>query len=78
MAVTVKTLGFLASRLPGGGPVTVSFPETGGLTAGEAMRRAGIPEDEVFLVLVNGKRAKLDQALSPGDEVTFIPPVAGG
>jgi molybdopterin converting factor small subunit len=42
------------------------------------MRRAGIPEDEVFLVLVNGKRAKLDQALSPGDEVTFIPPVAGG
>lgn len=76
-AVTVKALGFLSERLPGGKPVTLAFP-AGGLTVLQAMRLAGLPEDEVFLVVVNGKRARLDQPLAAGDEVTFVPPVAGG
>jgi molybdopterin converting factor small subunit len=37
-----------------------------------------LPDEEVFLVIVNGKRATLDRVLAPGDEVTFVPPVAGG
>lgn len=80
--VKVKAVGFLARRLTGGGLGTASkevpFPATGGLTVREAMNLVGIPEDEVFVVVVSGKRATLDQALAPGDEVTFVPPVAGG
>lgn len=76
--VKVKALGFLARRLPGGGPVTVPYPAEGGLTVRAAMRLTGLPEDEVFLAVVNGKRAGMDHLLAPGDEVTFVPPVAGG
>ncbi len=76
--VTVKALGFLVQRLPAGKPVEIDFPATGGLTAGDAMRLAGLPDEEVFLVVVNGRRATLDRPLEPGDEVTFVPPVAGG
>lgn len=78
LVLTVKALGFLVRRLPEGKTLTLPFPAAGGLAARDAMRLAGLPEDEVFLVLVNGKRARLDQALAPGDEVTFVPPVAGG
>ncbi len=75
--VTVKALGFLTQRLPGGGPLALAVPASG-LTVREAMRLAGLPEEEVFLVIVNGKRSTLDRALAPGDEATFVPPVAGG
>ncbi len=76
--LTIKALGFLAQRLPEGQALIVPFPAAGELTARQAMSLAGLPEDEVFLVVVNGKRATLDLALAPGDEVTFVPPVAGG
>ena len=75
--VTVKALGFLAQRLPEGKAVTLPIP-AGGLDVRTAMRLAGLPEEEVFLAVVNGRRVTLDQALAPGDEVTFVPPVAGG
>jgi molybdopterin converting factor small subunit len=42
------------------------------------MRLAGLPDEEVFLAIVNGKRATPDRILAPGDMVTFVPPVAGG
>jgi len=76
--VTVKALGYLSRRLPGGGPLQLRPPAAGDLSVREAMRLAGLPDEEVFLVIVNGKRATLDRVLAPGDEVTFVPPVAGG
>ncbi len=76
--VRVKALGYLVRRLPGGAPLELPFSEPGGLTVREAMRLAGLPEEEVFLAVVNGKRVRLDDPLAPGDEVTFVPPVAGG
>jgi molybdopterin converting factor small subunit len=43
------------------------------------MRLAGLPEDEVFVIIVNGRtRVTADHLLARGDEVTFVPPVAGG
>ncbi|HCJ09667.1 MAG TPA: hypothetical protein DHW14_00675, partial [Clostridiales bacterium] len=48
------------------------------LTADELRKTLGIPDDEVFIVIVNGRRVKADYPLAPGDEVTFVPPVAGG
>ncbi len=76
--VTVKALGYLSRRLPGGGPLQLPLPEAGDLSVREAMRLAGLPDEEVFLAIVNGKRATPDRVLAPGDVVTFVPPVAGG
>ncbi|MEW6032600.1 MAG: MoaD/ThiS family protein [Bacillota bacterium] len=76
--VRVKAIGYLAVHLPDGGPVDLSVPVGGSPTAGEVMRLVGIPEDEVFLVIVNGRRVRREHRLVPGDEVVFVPPVAGG
>jgi sulfur carrier protein ThiS len=76
--VTIKALGLLSRRLPEGGLLCLPLPEAGDLQVREAMRLAGLPDEEVFLVVVNGKRATPDRILAPGDEVTFVPPVAGG
>jgi len=38
----------------------------------------GIPEQQVFALLVNGERADLTQNLQEGDEVTLMPPFSGG
>jgi len=75
--VTVKAFGLLAERLPGGGPVVVDCPEAG-LTVARVLASVGIPEEEVFITIVNGKRVLPGHVLRPGDEVTFVPPVAGG
>lgn len=76
--VRVKALGLLAARLPGGSPTVVDCPEEGRLTADELRKTLGLPDDEVFIVIVNGRRVTADHPLAPGDEVTFVPPVAGG
>jgi len=77
--VRVKALGFLSTRLPGGRPVDLPVGSDGCLAVREAMRLAGLPEDEVFVIIVNGrKRVTADHLLARGDEVTFVPPVAGG
>jgi len=76
--VKVKAIGYLTRHLPGGGPVSVPVPPGGSVTAGEAMRLAGIPDEQVFVIISGGKRVKPDHELRAGDEVTFVPPVAGG
>lgn len=77
-AVKVKALGILTRRLPGGGPTLVPFPASGTLAVRDVICLTGVPDDEIFMVVVNGRRAALDHVLGPGDEVTLIPPVAGG
>jgi len=77
LTVKVKALGLLAERLPGGGPVTVPCPEAG-LTVAEVREAAGLPDEEVFLSIVNGRRVPPSHVVRPGDEVVFVPPVAGG
>ena len=49
-----------------------------GTTVLELLERAGIPPSEVAIVLVDGRHAKLDQALHDGETVAVFPPIAGG
>lgn len=71
-------MGLLVGRLPGGGPLDLPIPPGHTLTAAEAMLAAGIPDEEVYIIIVNRRRVRPDHRLVPGDEVVFVPPVAGG
>lgn len=37
-----------------------------------------IPQDQVAIIIVNNRHAKLDQKLSAGDVVAFFPAIGGG
>ncbi len=42
------------------------------------VREQGIPETEVALIFINGKRAQLASTLMPGDTVSLFPLIGGG
>lgn len=75
----VTLYGVLARYLPDPRertPIDLELPE--GATAGEVAERLGVPEGEVSLLAVNGRRAEGGRALQAGDRITLFPPVAGG
>ena len=83
MAVSVQTLFFAAYRdLLGTATLDVELPD--GATVAdlvESLRARGAPFDGLPrepAVAVNRTYASLTEALGSGDEVAFIPPVAGG
>ena len=47
-------------------------------TALDLLARLEVPASEVAVVLVNGRHARLDDRLHPGDTVAFFPAIAGG
>jgi sulfur-carrier protein len=47
-------------------------------TPADVIDQLDIPMEEVAILLVNGRDATLDQALSSGDTVSIFPPVGGG
>ena len=55
-----------------------SFPSEEYKTAGELLKKLGIPEKEVAILLINGFHSKPEAAVKDGDIVSFFPPVAGG
>ncbi len=83
VTLSVNTLFFASYRdLVGASTLEVELSE--GATVGDLvdeLRRRGAPFDalpEEPAVAVNQTYALLDEPLGPGDEVAFIPPVAGG
>ena len=75
MEVRVKLMGMLRDRSPAGG--VVQLPE--GATVTDLLQQLEIPAREVMLVTVNGQHQRDHTVrLSPGDEVTVLPPVGGG
>lgn len=83
MSVSVQTLFFAAYRdLLGTSSLSVQLPE--GATVADLvaeLRGRGAPFDRLPAepaVAVNRTYALLSEPLGPGDEVAFIPPVAGG
>lgn len=83
MSVPVRTLFFASHReLVGSAAIDVELPE--GATVADLVARlrerghplTALPERPA--VAVNRRYASLDEQLFPGDEVAFIPPVAGG
>ena len=46
-------------------------------TARALVRDTHIPEEVIATILINGRRASLDQRLHEGDRVAFVPAVGG-
>jgi sulfur carrier protein ThiS len=47
-------------------------------TVRELVKENGIPEGEIAIVFINGKRALLASTLMPGDAVSLFPLIGGG
>lgn len=55
---------------------TEVFPA--GVTAGDIIKRLGIPEREVTLIFINNRHGQIDTKLADGDTIALFPPVGGG
>ena len=74
MKVEVRLFaGFRRGRL---GRQTMDLPE--GTSLRELVRQLEIPEEEVALLLINGRYGDLDRRLSDNDVASLFPAVAGG
>ena len=77
MKVTVRVFGALKRFLPGKAEtVTVDVAE--GTTVDALVRSYNIPDEEVWIVTVNGTKALPLQLVREGDEVAIFSPVGGG
>ena len=73
-AVAVRALATLAAFAPPGGTAEIGPGET----AGSLADRLGIPAGAIGAILRNGGPAERDTPLSPGDAVSYVPPITGG
>jgi molybdopterin converting factor small subunit len=49
-----------------------------GVTVGAIVTELTIPEEEVGVILINGRHGSLDQSLAEGDTLSLFPLVGGG
>jgi molybdopterin converting factor small subunit len=49
-----------------------------GETLGHCLARLGIPAENMYTVLINGRRADLDFRFSDGDTLVIFPQICGG
>ncbi|GBF35149.1 thiamineS protein [Desulfocucumis palustris] len=54
----------------------MELPE--GANGRDLLELLGIPENQVFSILANGKHFSLGDKFGPGDRVALFPPVGGG
>jgi thiamine biosynthesis protein ThiS len=83
MNITVRTAGLLGRYLPPGSAGNEARLEVeSGATPLEVMRRLELPEDERYLIMLNGQVVPAAQrstvALSDGDDLGIFPPLKGG
>ncbi|MFZ5590565.1 MAG: MoaD/ThiS family protein [Bacillota bacterium] len=79
MRIEVRVFSGLEKYLPGvafGQAFSVELPE--GSTPRDLLSRLGIPEEQVFTVLKNGRHLSWDGILQDGDRIGLFPPVGGG
>jgi sulfur carrier protein ThiS len=75
--VKVHACPTLARHLPDcAAQLALTLPS--GTSVREAIALAGVPEDEVWLIAVNGARALPERPLADGDEVLLFAPIGGG
>ncbi|MFP4314733.1 MAG: MoaD/ThiS family protein [Desulfovibrionales bacterium] len=74
MQIHIKCFATLAEYGPRDG--TIEVPE--GITLQGVMEQLNMPQEEVKLLFVNGKRADSKSVLHSGDRVGLFPPVGGG
>ncbi|CAA7601086.1 ThiamineS/Molybdopterin converting factor subunit 1 [Acididesulfobacillus acetoxydans] len=74
MEVTIK----LFATLREGRFKAVTWDLSEGTVVGEVLERLNIKQEEVSVLLVNGREAKVCQVLSEGDVMSAFPPIGGG
>lgn len=77
MIVEVKLLGNLY-RFAGTHYVTVRIGGVSSCTVREILRRCGIPEGEVGVIIMDGRSIVLDYVIRDGAELTILPALHGG
>jgi thiamine biosynthesis protein ThiS len=83
MLVTVRTAGLLGRYLPPGSAGNEARIEVdSGATPLDVMRRLELPEDDRYLIMLNGQVVPAAQRpsvrLSDGDDLGIFPPLKGG
>ncbi|WP_027365387.1 MoaD/ThiS family protein [Desulfotruncus alcoholivorax] len=79
MLVEVRLFSGLEKYLTGkrfGEPVPVELNE--GETIKGLLKQMGIPEKDVFNILVDGRHQSLDYTVKGGERISLFPPVGGG
>lgn len=56
----------------------LALPAGGTVSAGEIWQQLGLGEQAGLRVAINQRFAPAEQALQPGDELAFLPPISGG
>lgn len=74
--MTIKVRLFATLRSERGKEVMVDGPEE--MTCRYIINNLKIPEEEVAILLINGRDGQLDTPLSSEDVVSIFPPVGGG
>jgi len=60
-------------------PTPVGTYDLAGIaTVRDLVKANGIPESEIAIIFVNGRRGKLESALTHGDTVSLFPLIGGG
>jgi molybdopterin converting factor small subunit len=79
MKIAVALYATLSRYLPPGSEQRKAVIEArDGATAREIMLQLGIPQEYPHILQVNGKHANPDTALTEGDTLAILPPLAGG
>ena len=79
MTVSVKLFATLRKYLPEDAVNKTAMLELGNeATAGDIISKLAIPDGHIHLILIDGKHASEDAALTDGAVVSFFPPIAGG
>lgn len=78
MNIEVVCFGALRDRLPDPRAGRAQLQVGQDATVGSVATELGIPEGAVFACLLNGEQTDLSHEVTDGDEVTLMPPFAGG
>lgn len=68
----------LFATLRNGRGKEVTVTGESGMTCRDVINHLDIPEEEVAILLVNGRDAQLEDAVTGDDVVSIFPPVGGG
>ena len=55
-----------------------SYALAGVTTVSDLVRQSGIPENEIAIIFINGRRGQLASTLAHGDTVSLFPLIGGG
>ncbi|WDP92840.1 MAG: MoaD/ThiS family protein [Desulfobacter sp.] len=72
--IDLKLFVTLAQYHPGEGRLEIE----NGTTVADLIKNCGIPEEEVKLIFINGRKAGAGDVIRDGDRVGLFPPVGGG